>query len=336
MADKDKIKAKLKEGFGLGQLIGDGAAFCAVVRKIPLVARWDVAVLICGETGTGKDLCGRAIHYLSPRASRPFVAVNCGALPLELVENELFGHERAAFTGAFAPSPGLVQEAEGGTLFLDEVDALTLAAQAKLLRLLQDGEFRPLGSTKVRRADIRVVAATNVDPEQAVAQGRLRRDLYYRLNVIRLDLPPLRSRQEDVPLLARHFLARCNQRFGLSITGFSPQALKDLAAHEWPGNVRELAHTIERAVLLCEGAEVLQREHLDLPKNLTDSAAAADLGFREAKARAIAEFERGYVTRLLHVHGGNISRAARAARKDRKSFWELIRQHHIDADRFKH
>ncbi len=330
-AERDRLKDRLKESFGLRQLIGESPVFVAVVRRIPIVARWDVGVLLCGETGTGKDLCGRAIHYLSPRAGGPFVAVNCGAVPMELLENELFGHARAAFTGASAPAIGLVQEAEGGTLFLDEVDTLPPPAQAKLLRFLQDKEFRPLGSTKTRRADVRIVAATNVDPEQAVEQGRLRRDLYYRLNVIRLDLPPLRRRREDIPLLVRHFLAKYNLQFGQSIAGFSPQALAALALHDWPGNVRELAHVIEQAVLLGEGSQLLQREHLDLPA----TANLAPEGLRQAKARTIAEFERNYISSLLFAHGGNITAAARAAGKDRKSFSQLIRHHQIDAQSFR-
>ncbi len=316
-----------REAYALRQLIGESPAFLAAVRKIPMVAKWDVGVLICGETGTGKDLAGRAIHALSPRASQPFVPVNCGALPVELVENELFGHERSAYTSAATSSTGLVQAAEGGTLFLDEVDSLPPAAQVKLLRFLQEKEYRPLGSSRVRQADVRILAATNVDPEKAVEEGRLRSDLYYRLNVVRLDLPPLRDRREDVPLLARHFLARLNARFGLSISGFTAEAVQALSLHEWPGNVRELAHGVERAVVLCGGCQRLGREHLHLSQGASREPAER---FREAKARTIAEFERNYVRTLLTTHGGNITHAARAAGKDRKSFWELIRTHRID------
>jgi transcriptional regulator with PAS, ATPase and Fis domain len=325
-----RLKERLREIYGLRHLVGESPLFRAAVEKIPVVAKWDVGVLICGETGTGKDLFSRAIHYLSPRAGHPFVPVNCGALPVELMENELFGHERAAFTGAATSAPGLVQEAEGGTLFLDEVDALSPAAQVKLLRFLQEKEYRPLGSPRTRQADVRVLAATNADPEKAVEEGRLRRDLYYRLNVVRLELPPLRHRREDVPLLARHTLARLNRQFGLSFSGFTPEALQALSLYDWPGNVRELAHVIERAVVLCgAGCERLGCEHLLLSRSPSGKPAET---FREAKARTIAEFERNYVRTLLTTHGGNITRAARAAGKDRKSFWDLIRTHRIDVE----
>jgi two-component system, NtrC family, response regulator GlrR len=318
---------RFKEQLGSKQLIGESKAFRATVKRIPLIARCDASVLISGETGTGKELCARAIHYLSPRADQAFVPVNCGAIPAELVENELFGHERGAFTTAVRAQAGLVQEAIGGTLFLDEIDCLPLPSQVKLLRFLQEKEYRPLGAAKTLRADVRVVTAATVDLDEAVQTGRFRQDLYYRLNVIPIQLPPLRERVEDIPLLARHFLTRYAGEFNKSKLSFSPNALELLSQYDWPGNVRELEHLVERTVALSE-LEVIEGDDLNLPRKAT---AERPTSFREAKAR----FERTYVEDLLLAHRGNITRAAQAARKNRRAFWELIRKHHIDVQGFK-
>ncbi len=330
-ARRGDVVHEIKGRIGIGRLIGGAANFVAEIKKIPLVARSDGRILITGETGTGKEMCARAIHYLSPRAARPFVPVNCGAIPVELVENELFGHERGAYTGANSTYHGLIHEAEGGTLFLDEIDCLPLLAQTKLLRFLQEHEYRPLGSSRVRRADVRIIAASNVDLEEAVREGRVRRDLYYRMNIIPLALPPLRERREDIPLLARHFLAEYADEFDQPTTDISTDAMEALVSYNWPGNVRELEHTIERAVMLC-GAEVIGSSDISLPGC---AAANAPESFRQAKARVVAQFERNYVERLLVSHEGNISSAARAARKNRRAFWQLIRKHQIDVRRFK-
>jgi two-component system response regulator GlrR len=325
---------EIKDKLGLRHLVGESPSFLAAVEKIPLVARCEASVLLFGETGTGKELVARAIHYLSPRARRPFIAVNCGAIPTELVENELFGHERSAYTGAVTPQVGVVQEAEGGTLLLDEVDSLPLLAQVKLLRFLQEKEFRPLGSSRTRRADVRVLAAANTDLETAVREGRMRQDLYYRLNVIPLRLPPLRERREDIPHLARHFLRKhSGERRAPSL---SPQALDVLVGYDWPGNVRELEHVLERAVILAPDEELLCERHLVLPCAPGRAAAVpAAEGFREAKARAVAEFEESYLRKLLLIHGGNISGAARAAGKNRRALWELIRKRGLDPRSFR-
>jgi two-component system response regulator GlrR len=229
----------LKEELGLGQLIGESPSFLAEVRKIPLIARCDASVLITGETGTGKELCARAIHYLSPRSDRPFVPINCGAIPVELMENELFGHERGAFTGAARAQSGVIQSADGGMLFLDEVDSLSLPAQVKLLRFLQEKEYRPLGSARTQRADVRVVAATNGDCEQLAAAGKLRPDLYHRLNVIPLRLPPLRERRGDIALLARHFLEQHAADAHRPAPELDDEAMLVLTLYDWPGHVRE-------------------------------------------------------------------------------------------------
>ncbi len=326
------MKPRGKETVGLQQLIGENPAFRDEIRKIPAISQCEVSVLICGETGTGKDLVASTIHQLSPRAPQPFVAFNCGGLPVDLLENELFGHRRAAFTGATTSAPGLIREAEGGTLFLDEIDTMPVAAQVKLLRFLQDGRYRPLGSSRLRQADLRVLAATNVVPEEAIEQGLLRRDLYYRVSVIQLTLPPLRQRPEDITLLARYFLKKHARRFGSSLSDLSPDAAQHLLFHRWPGNVRELEHAIERAVVLCEHDHLLRRDDLELSGA---AGSSRNLSFREAKAKVIARFERDYVGSLLRIHAGNITRAARAAQKDRKSFRLLMRKHGIDARSFK-
>src|SRR5689334_14133806 len=246
------IPARISPKPAMRRLIGESSALLNQLKKLPKIARCDANVLISGETGTGKELYARAIHYGSARAGRPFMPVNCGAIPAELVENELFGHERGAFTSAVTLQTGLVEAANGGTLFLDEVDCLPPFAQVKLLRFLQEKEYRPLGSTRIRRADVRIVAASNLNLEEAVANGKVRQDLYYRLNIISLILPPLRERREDIPLLARHFLDHYASELDKEVSEFSPEALQLLMVHHWPGNVRQLEHVIELAVVLCE------------------------------------------------------------------------------------
>ena len=316
----------------LKQLIGESPAFLAEINKIPLVAKWDASVLISGETGSGKELYARAIHYCSPRAQRPFVPINCGAIPSELVENELFGHERGAYTSAQVSRLGLIQEADGGTLFLDEVDCLPLLAQVKLLRFLQDREYRPLGSTKVQKADVRVVAATNMDLEEAVNSGRLRRDIYYRLNVIPILLPSLRNRCEDIPLLTRYFLSKYVAEFDKPARNFSPEAMQKLLAYNWPGNVRELEHVVQRATLLSEQPLIQESDII-----LSDSKppGAPPETFQEAKMKLIKEFEKSFIQKLLLANQGNVSKAARAANKNRRAFWQLICKHQIDVQRFR-
>lgn len=321
----------LKEKLGLKQLVGESPAFFTEIKKIPVMAKCDANILISGETGTGKELCVRVIHYLSPRASKPFVPVNCGAIPVELVENELFGHVQGAFTGASASQSGLIHEADSGTLFLDDIDSLPLPAQVKLLRFLQEKEYRQLGSTKMRQADVRVIAATNLDLEKTVREGKFRQDLYYRLNIIHLMLPPLRERREDIPLLARHFLAKYSAEFNKQLTDFAPDAMQKLVFYKWPGNIRELEHVVERAVVFSEQA-VIQSADIVLPEL---KATTRQEPFKEAKAEVIAQFERTYIQGLLLAYKGNITKAAQASQKNRRAFWQLLRKHHINVQSFK-
>ena len=321
---------RLTQKFAMSRMIGGSDGFKAVIRSLPKVARCDATVLITGETGTGKELCARSIHYLSPRAEMPFVPVNCGALPVELVENEFFGHERGAYTNAATSEHGLIYEADGGTLFLDEIDCLPLQAQVKLLRFLQEKEYRPVGSRKTRSADTRVIAALNVDPEEAVRTGKLRKDLFYRLNIIEFRLPPLRERREDIQALAMHFVQKYSSEFNKTCEGVSPDALSSLMQYAWPGNIRELEHVIQRAVVLADHV-LIGRADLLIPQ----SNETVPQSFSATKAAVIENFERNYILKLLHLYNGNITRAAEAAHKHRRAFWQLIRKHRIDAGSFK-
>ncbi len=329
----DPLVERLKAKLGVRRLVGQSPTFVAAVERIAPLAACDANVLITGETGTGKEVFARAIHHLSPRAGNAFVPVNCGAIPTELVENELFGHAAEAFTSAAHSRAGLIREAEGGTLFLDEIDALPAAAQVKLLRFLQEKEYRALGSTEVRRADVRLIAATNARVEEEVEHGRLRRDLYYRLNVLPLVLPPLRERGEDVLVLAQHFLARHAADAGRPVPQLTQGARQALLEHDWPGNARELEHAMERAVLLAGSGGRVGPAEMQLCGGGGKQTPLAP--FKQAKDEAVARFEQRYLERLLLAWRGNISRAAAAAGKNRRAFFELIRKHHIDARRFR-
>lgn len=306
---------------------------CArVASQIPMMASCDSNVLILGETGTGKEVCAQAIHYLSARASKPWIAINCGAIPADLMEAELFGHVKGAYTTALTSRAGLVREAESGTLFLDDIDTLPLLAQVKLLRFLQEREYRPVGSNTVLHADVRVIAASNCNLNALVQRGAFRQDLYYRLNVLRLDLPALRDRAEDIAVLALHFIKNFARDFQRQVSAVSPCAILKLCAHDWPGNVRELQHVLERAVLLSSGptlqAQEIQLDSAHQPERRSDS-------FQSTKSRAVEQFERNYLRRLLVAHAGNISQAAKAAQKDRRAFFELMRKHNIEPQSFR-
>ena len=246
------------ETSGPKQMIGKSPAFAGQLQKIRFIGNCDSTVLITGETGTGKEMFARAVHDLGPRAGKPFAPVNCGAIPHDLIENELFGHTKGAFTSAVTSENGLVHETEGGTLFLDEIDSLPLSAQVKLLRFLQEKEYRQLGSSKTRYADVRIIAATNLNIEEAVAKGAFRRDLYYRLNIIPLHLPPLRERREDIPLLAEHFIRQYALEQNKVIDDVTPEAVQKLLLDDWPGNIRELQNAMERAVVFSSGRDPQQ------------------------------------------------------------------------------
>lgn len=318
---------------GMGSLVGESKGFRKVTDRVRLLASADATVLITGETGTGKELFALAIHNHSSRKNHPFIPVNCGALPENLVENELFGHARGAYTGAALGSKGLLGEAEGGTLFLDEINSLSLPAQVKLLRFLQNGEYRPVGSTKNLQANVRIVAASNADLRTEVQAKRFREDLYHRLNVLSLHVPPLRERPEDISLLAVHFLTRYSSQYARPGARFSPQAIQKLLAYSWPGNVRELESTVQRTAILASSS-IVEPQDLDMPVPGEEPSNGSEphhlRSFQEAKEHAINQFERNYLIELLSAYEGNISRASAAAGKDRRDIQRLMRKHNLD------
>jgi len=312
-----------------GRLVAASPAMQAVFDLAEKAARYDTTVLICGESGTGKELVAQAIHQTGIRAHGPLVAVNCGSIPENLLESELFGYCKGAFTGAEHNKPGLFQQAAGGTLFLDEIGEMPLSLQVKLLRALQEGEVRPVGGLTPQKTDVRILAATAKDLAQEVARGAFRQDLFYRLNVLMIELPPLRQRIADVPLLCRHFIARCNRRLGRAVQGVTPEAMAILLRHQWPGNVRELENVIERAVVLAEGEQI---QVGDLPPALqgrqTTGAGADPSGFSIKAARR--RLERRLITDALKATGGNRTQAARLLEISHPSLLSKMRLYGID------
>jgi DNA-binding NtrC family response regulator len=308
-----------------GGLIGSSRSFLEVLSKVPRIAQSRATVLITGETGTGKELLARAIHYESSRRGAPFVPVNCGAIPDHLLENELFGHARGAFTDASTAEKGLLAEAEGGTLFLDEIDTLSTSAQVKLLRLLQEGEYRVLGTAKIQRADVRIVAATNANLRQLIEKQAFREDLFHRLNVLTLHVPPLKERIDDVVPLAKYFLEKYQSESTGGALRLSPDAMQKLIHYAWPGNVRELERTVQRAVILAT-APLLEPTDIELP---AQAQAPGHESFQRAKDEAIRNFERIYLAGLLAAHRGNVTHAAKAAGKERRSLQRLLTKHRL-------
>jgi DNA-binding NtrC family response regulator len=312
-------------------LIGDAPALRETVRVVRRVAPTDVTVLITGESGTGKEVIARALHDSSRRAAAAFVALNCSALPAELIESELFGHVRGAFTGADRDREGLFAAADGGTLFLDEIGELAPAAQAKLLRALEERKVTPVGTSKEMAVDVRVVAATNRPLDALVGAGEFRADLLYRIGVVQLQLPPLRERREDIPALATHFIAHFAERHGRAAPPLDETARRMLLAYDWPGNVRELRNAMERAVVMAEDASI---QVADLPQAVTESAAPlrpvdaalAELPYTEARSRAIDAFERSFLAAALERNGGNVSATARVLGLHRQSLQKMLRR----------
>jgi two-component system response regulator GlrR len=298
-----------------------------LLRQAHLVARSDASVLIFGASGTGKELLARAIHNASPRSEEPFVAVNCAAIPEPLLESELFGHRKGAFTGASYDHKGLFQAANGGTIFLDEIGDMPLALQAKLLRTLQDREVRPVGATQTVSVDTRIVSATHRDLEGRVTSGEFREDLYYRLNVVSFRLPALADRREDIVPLAQHFLKSVALRYLKDVRAFAPEALELLIGAPWPGNVRQLQNVIEQAVAFSTGAII--------PATLVQSALRAEPQGLTSLDEAKRAFERDYLIRLLRITGGNVTRAARLARRNRTEFYKLLERHQLQPAMFK-
>jgi two-component system response regulator HydG len=334
---------RAREGMAPDGLVGASPPIREVQRLIDAVAYSSTTVLVTGESGTGKELVARALHARSPRKAQPFVALNCGALTETLLESELFGHVKGAFTGAQRDQKGLFDAADGGTIFLDEIGDIPPATQVRLLRVLQEGEFKRVGAAESIRVDVRVIAATHRDLPKLVKSGKFREDLFYRLNVINLQLPPLRDRVEDVALLAHHFLRRYTERLGKKVKGIAPEAMELLGGYRWPGNVRELENAIERAVVLCRGELV---GATDLPPAITgrsaplvreapaggEEAAWLTQSYAAAKEQALRRFEKGYVDALMKACDNNISAAARKAGMDRSNFKRVLRKYRSDID----
>lgn len=335
--DKDALYKAIDEALEQRSPATDEAWRQAIVTRSPLmlrlleqagmVAQSDVSVLINGQSGTGKEIVAQAIHNASPRHDKPFVAINCGALPEQLLESELFGHARGAFTGAVSNREGLFQAAEGGTLFLDEIGDMPVALQVKLLRVLQERKVRPLGSNRDIKINVRIISATHRDLPKAMARGEFREDLFYRLNVVNLKIPPLSERAEDIPLLANHLLRQSADRHKPFVRAFSSDAMKRLMAAKWPGNVRQLVNVIEQCVALTSSPvigdalveQALEGENTALPT------------FAEARN----QFELNYLRKLLQITRGNVTHAARMAGRNRTEFYKLLSRHELDANDFK-
>jgi two-component system response regulator GlrR len=298
-----------------------------VLAKARLVAATDASVLIIGESGTGKELLAQAIHNASPRRGKPFVAINCGAMPEQLLESELFGHMKGAFSGAVRDHKGLFLTADKGTLFLDEIGDMPLPLQVKLLRVLQERRVRPVGATQDFEVDVRVISATHRDIEAEMAQRRFREDLYYRLNVVSLKLPPLAARAEDIPLLAKHFLNTLSRKYDKPVNSIAPEALELLVSASWPGNVRQLYNVIEQTIALCSTPLI--------PATLVQQAIQHQQTELTSLEKARKQFEREYLTRLLRITAGNVAQAARLAGRNRTEFYKLLQRHELDPGLFK-
>ncbi|MDP2991743.1 MAG: sigma-54 dependent transcriptional regulator [Deltaproteobacteria bacterium] len=336
------LRKKLEGTPEFPNLIGNSPAMQSLYSQINQVAKTTATILITGESGTGKELVARAIHVHSLRKDKTFMPVNCSAIPESLIESELFGHLRGSFTGAIRDKKGLVEEANQGTLFLDEIGDLSLVMQVKLLRLLQESEYKIIGDNRIRKVDIRFIAATNQNLPEKMGKGEFRKDLFYRLNVINLHLPPLQERTEDIPLLAHHFLKRYTILNGKNVNNISKEAMYHLVRREWPGNIRELENVIERGVVIA-GGDTLEVTDTSMPGQgplspgvpLLPMEDAFSMPFKEAKHKLIEEFHTQYITRMLARYGGNVSRAAKELGLKRQYLHRLMREGNVDSKTFK-
>lgn len=327
-SEVQRLKDLLSERFDFSNIIAKSEKMQKVLEAVTQIARIDSTVYIHGESGTGKELIAKAIHLSSERKANPFVAINCAAIPEPLLESKLFGHEKGAFTGAIRSTKGLFAQAHEGTIFLDEIGDMSLPIQAKLLRVLQERQFYTVGGEKLVEVDVRVIVATNKDLEAQVKQGLFREDLFYRIHVIPVYLPPLRERKEDIPSLADHFLKKFRQQMKKEVKGLSPSALQRLMLHDWPGNVRELENTIEYAVAMTQ-QEVLTEEYVLQTKGALSNEPLKPL--KEARD----DYEKNYIIQLLEICKGNVSKAAKMAGKYRADFYDLLKKHNLKIENFK-
>jgi DNA-binding NtrC family response regulator len=327
--EHQQLKDRLRGQYSFASVIGQSSTMMSLFELVESVAASDANILIQGENGTGKELIANAIHYNSHRASGPFIKINCASIPRDLIESELFGYKKGAFTGAAADKIGLVEMAEGGSLLLDEIGEMPAYLQTKLLRVLQEREYRPIGSDRVVTVDFRLICATNVDLEVALREGRLREDLYFRINTIAVRVPPLRERTEDIPLLCNHFLSKFNQRYQKTIRSVSPSVYHLLIRNRWAGNVRELENAIERAVLVCKTGEVTPA---DLPDSVRDSAASAR-EFTIPPHRTLAEIERMAILQTLQRTNWNKQEAAQILGLYRPTLYSKMKKHEIRDNR---
>jgi transcriptional regulator with GAF, ATPase, and Fis domain len=349
---KDVVEIALSQRDRFDEVLGSSIKMREIFATLEKVSPSDLTVLLTGETGTGKELVARGIHNLSPRRSKPFVVLDCGAIPKELIESTLFGHEKGAFTGAVGQHRGCFEQAQAGTIFLDEIGELDVGLQPKLLRVLENRELKRVGGDKLIKVDVRVLAATNRDLRQMVNKGTFREDLYYRLSVITIENPPVRERKEDIPQLVHHFLADVAKKRGMSLT-IAVDGMSALMGHEWPGNVRELRNVVERAASLCDGPTITRadlvynRDSLPLPSSASSSVSASasmqggvvggfspdlllgGVAFKDAKQKVLDEFERLYLQELLKRNKGNITRSAHEAGLTRYHLRELLKRHNI-------
>lgn len=331
----ESAKRALKREFGLRHILGSSKVVQELHEKIDRISSCDVNVLISGETGTGKELAARAVHYLSSRACKPFIPLNCGAIPENLFENELFGHAKGAFTDARLQQAGLVKEAEGGTLFLDEIGAVSPYIQVKFLRLLQDSEYKPLGDSKPQKADIRIIAATNRDLAGLVKEGTFREDLFYRLNIVTIFIPPLRKRKEDVPILVEHFTRKYSREYNKLIREITEDAMDMFISYPWPGNIRELENKVQQLIVMSTSS-VISAGDIQLPASEATAKEIETEYFKVAKERAITAFEKNYLFNLLTEHRGDMVSAARKSGKSRTALWNLLRKHKLSPKQFRY
>ncbi|GAX60157.1 response regulator [Candidatus Scalindua japonica] len=348
--ERDLAKIALKREFALGRILGNSKAIKELKTNLNKISACDVNVLITGESGTGKELVARAIHYMSGRNGKPFIPVNCGAIPENLFENELFGHLKGAYTDASFQQNGLVKEADGGTLFLDEIGTISPYIQTKLLRLIQEGEYRPLGSSKNIKADIRLIAATNMDLQLLVEENRFREDLFYRLNVVPFLIPPLRERKDDIPILISHFMKKYTGEYNKTIKGLPVNVLNVLVSYSWPGNIRELENKIQQMVVMSTSSvisakdiqlttrvpisEELVIEKINAVKEKIINQSEIET-FNVAKKKVNDLFEQSYLTQLLIACKGDMVSASKRAGKSRTAFWNLLKKQNLSPKQFR-